>query len=233
MKLPRLKFCGFTREQDVAHAVELQVDAIGLNFYPKGKRYVEPRDAKRLSALAQGVCMRVGIFVDATFEQIEDVLHECPLDAIQLHGSETLEWLLEFESSPQWPGLPVLKALPYRGDADDELWREWVAEQALEHSSVIGLLVDAYDPVEKGGTGKRANWGLLSPRPASFLRSDGGSVPLLLAGGLDSQNVIDALRTVRPAGVDLASGIEVSPGIKDPIKMSAVVQAVRDFDASR
>lgn len=233
MKLPRLKFCGFTREQDVAKAVELQVDAIGLNFYPKSKRFIKPRQAKRLSEIVVGVCARVGIFVDPTFEQIDDVLSECTLDAIQLHGNESLEWMLEFESSPQWPGLPILKALPYRGAIDDAIWGEWVQEQSLKYSSLIGMLVDAYDPIDKGGTGKRANWGLLNPRPGSFLKSQGNAVPLLLAGGLDCENVIEALRTVEPWGVDLASGIEVSPGIKDPVKMQKMSELVREYYSSR
>lgn len=233
MKAPRLKFCGFTREQDVETALELRVDAIGLNFYPKSKRYVEPEVAKRLSAIAAGGSMRVGIFVDPTMEQIDRVLDECPLDAIQLHGNETIDWLLEYESSPEWPGLPILKALPYRGPVDDATWRAWVQEASLVYSSVIGLLVDAYDAVEKGGTGKRANWDLLRPRPPSFTAKDGRIPPLILAGGLDSENVIEAMKTVEPSGVDVASGIEASPGIKDPIKMRRMSELVRAHCFSR
>lgn len=101
------------------------------------------------------------------------------------------------------------------------------------HSSVIGMLVDAYDPIEKGGTGKRANWGLLRPRPLSFLQADGSSVPLLLAGGLDPSNLAEALELVEPSGIDVASGIESSPGIKDPVKMKSMVQAVRNYATSR
>lgn len=233
MRLPRIKFCGFTREQDVALAIALQVEAIGLNFYPQSKRYIAPQMARGLSSLARGSCLCVGIFVDATFEQIDQVLDECPLDAIQLHGNESLEWLLEYESSPQWPGLPILKALPYRGEQDDPVWREWVQEQSLAYSSVLGLLVDAYEPVEKGGTGKRVDWGLLSPRPGCMLDRNGDGVPLLLAGGLNVDNVIEGLERVGPAGIDIASGIEVSPGIKDPIKMESIVRAVRHYDDSR
>jgi phosphoribosylanthranilate isomerase len=232
-KAPRIKFCGFTREQDLAEAIDLEVDAIGLNFYAKSQRYVEPMVAKRLSSLVQGSCMRVGIFVDSTPEQIASVLSVCPLDAIQLHGQETLEWLLEFENSTYWPGLPILKALAYRGVMDDPNWTNWVQAISWEHSSVIGMLVDAYDPIEKGGTGKRANWGLLRPRPVSFLTADGNSAPLLLAGGLDSSNVTEALEFVDPTGIDVASGIESSPGIKDPVKMRSMIQAVRNYDNSR
>jgi len=119
MKLPRLKFCGFTRQEDVAQALELQIDAIGLNFYPKSKRYIEPQAARKLSLIAQGACLRVGIFVDATPEQIDQVLSVCPLDAIQLHGSETIDWLGQYQQSSYWPSLPILKALAYRGAIDD------------------------------------------------------------------------------------------------------------------
>jgi phosphoribosylanthranilate isomerase len=232
-KPPRIKFCGFTRQQDLADAIDLEVDAIGLNFYPKSKRYVEPAMAKRLSSLIQGCCMRVGIFVDATPEQIDRVLSVCPLDAIQLHGQESVEWLMEFENSTYWPGLPILKALAYRGPLDDPDWTSWVQECSNEHSSVIGMLVDAYDPIEKGGTGKRANWGLLRPRPLSFLKADGSSAPLLLAGGLNPSNLAEALDLVEPCGIDVASGIESSPGIKDPVKMKSMVQAVRNYATSR
>ena len=233
MKLPRLKFCGFTREQDVLEAIGLQVDAIGLNFYPRSKRYVSPGVAKRLSMVARGHCSRVGIFVDASPEQIQDVVSECPLDAIQLHGDETIEWLTEYENSRHWTGLPILKALAYRGSIDDGLWGQWVSKSMQANCSVIGLLVDAYDPVEKGGTGKRVNWGLLSPRPASFVGVGGRDAQFLLAGGLDSNNIYEALRMVEPYGIDVASGIEDSPGVKDPAKMRAIVTAVRDHYASR
>ncbi|MEK0424886.1 MAG: N-(5-phosphoribosyl)anthranilate isomerase [Planctomycetota bacterium] len=233
MKPPQLKFCGFTRQEDVAQAVELRVDAIGLNFYPKSKRYVAPSTARTISKIAEGISMRVGIFVDPTIEQIDQVLDECPLDAIQLHGNETIDWLLEYESAPEWPGLPILKALPYRGPIDDVIWSTWAQECSLGYSPVIGLLVDAYDPVEKGGTGKRANWDLLRPRPGSFLAADGKSAPLILAGGLDAENVIQALQIVEPIGVDLASGIEVSPGVKDPIKMRRMSERVREYYLSR
>lgn len=233
MKLPRLKFCGFTRQEDVAQALELQIDAIGLNFYPKSKRYIEPQAARKLSLIAQGACLRVGIFVDATPEQIDQVLSVCPLDAIQLHGSETIDWLGQYQQSSYWPSLPILKALAYRGAIDDRVWEAWVAEYCTPGSPLIGMLVDAYDPQEKGGTGRRANWGLLSPRPKCMLGPETQSVALLLAGGLDSQNVQEALELVKPDGIDLASGIESSPGIKDASKMRSIVHAVRNHYALR
>jgi len=233
MSVPRLEFCGFTREEDIARCIELNVDAIGLNFYQSSKRYVQPQHAKLLSRLADGHCMRVGVFVDATPQQIDQVLGVCPLDAIQLHGAETPQWLSEYEQSAYWPRLPILKALSYRGSIDDSMWRAWVSKHKEPESLLIGFLVDAYDPIQKGGTGKLANWGLLSPRPSCMLDPEGGNVPLLLAGGLDLQNVIDGLERVNPLGIDLASGIEVSPGIKDPHKMESVVRAVRNYDAAR
>jgi len=233
MKLPRLKFCGFTRAEDVASAIEMRVDAIGLNFYPHSKRYVEPRVAKEFSDLACGVCMRVGVFVDATPEEIDRVVSVCALDAIQLHGQESAQWLEEYENSRYWPGLPILRALPYRGPIDDAPWRSWVANYLRPHSSLMGLLVDAYDPIHKGGTGKRVNWGLLRPRPQSMLIDGDRSIGLLLAGGLNPENISEALEMVDPAGVDLASGIEVSPGVKDVAKMAQVVRAVGLYYASR
>jgi len=241
LQLPRTKFCGFTRVGDIQAALELGVEAIGLNFYPKSKRYIEPKRARSMldefsnSLGASKVKPQfIGVFVDDTPEQVLEVLRSCPLDAIQLHGEESTQWIEKAESLPTWPGVPILRALPYRGTEDDALIRSWGAMVASEASSVFGLLIDAYDPVHKGGPGKQVAWELLDPRPDCFRfnGADGSGeaphyVPFLLAGGLTPENVARGMKIVRPAGVDVASGIESEPGIKDVEKMKRFMDAYR------
>ena len=241
LQLPRTKFCGFTRVGDIQAALELGVEAIGLNFYPKSKRYIEPKRASsmldelaKVTGLHNAKPQFIGVFVDYSPEQVLEVLRSCPLDAIQLHGEESTQWVAAAEALPNWPGVPILRALPYRGQQDDALIQSWGALVASETSSVYGLLIDAYDPVHKGGTGKQVAWELLDPLPDCF-RFDGGdglggaqvSVPFLLAGGLTPENVARGMKIVRPTGVDVASGIESEPGIKDVEKMKRFIDAYR------
>jgi phosphoribosylanthranilate isomerase len=171
MKLPQLKFCGFTRQEDVAQALELQIDAIGLNFYPKGKRYIEPQSARKLSLIAQGACLRVGIFVDSTPEQIDRVLSFCPLDAIQLHGSETVDWLGQYQQSSYWPSLPIAERSTIRSG---KLGSQNIALQA-HRCSVCSLMLtihkrrveQANEPI--GGCSAHAPNACLDPRPRVWL----------------------------------------------------------------
>lgn len=237
---PRLKFCGFTREVDVESAIEAGASAIGLNFVPNSKRFVEPSIASSLSRVAAGRILRVGVFVNSTPEEVADVCSLCELDAIQLHGDERLEWLERSQRIERLRGLPILRALPYRGRDDDAAIEPWSRAANDPASPVVAILVDAYDPADpaaRGGTGKMARWDLLYPRPPSFSsREPGGTrspatAPLILAGGIDRHNVLEACSIARPDGIDLASGIESAPGIKDREAMFAVAQAVRSLFA--
>jgi phosphoribosylanthranilate isomerase len=246
---PRLKFCGFTRAEDVLAALDAGADAIGLNFYPASKRFVSLAVAESLSKIAHGHALRVGVFVNATPEEVEAVVLRCGLDAIQLHGDEPVAWL---EQSHRLAGLrntPVLRALPYRGAIDDAAVHDWSKAGACEGNRVMGLLIDAYDPIERGGTGKTAQWNLLYPRPHSFYGEDHPSdrsgcrdpigleidatseaqvkpIPILLAGGIRPDNLLRALQTAQPDGIDMASGIESAPGIKDHQAMMCIGQMV-------
>ncbi len=221
---PRLKFCGMTREEDVEAAVDVGADAIGLNFYPRSKRYILPDRAKRLSDLAVSRLMRVGVFVDASPQQVSEVVDVCPIDAIQLHGDESIEWLDQARSFPTIAHLPIIRAMAYRGAEDDTELSSWLDWGVRNEDRPLAILVDAYDPIERGGTGKQARWDLLNPRPSPFDRFSKMSsvdhqprlkIPLMLAGGITIENVAEAIQTARPDGIDVASGIETKAGIKD------------------
>jgi phosphoribosylanthranilate isomerase len=236
---PRLKFCGFTREIDVEHAIEAGASAIGLNFVPASKRYIDPINAVRLSQVAQGRIQRVGVFANATPDQVGQVVRSVGLDAVQLHGSEKLDWLASARTLECLVGTPVIRSLPYRGSQDDAAIATWSREANDPTSTLSAILVDAYDPTLLGGTGQTVRWDLLYPRPTPFFACKSteqisGSLaapvaPLILAGGIDQHNVMQACRMARPDGIDLASGIEKEPGIKDRDAMFAVAEWVNAY----
>jgi phosphoribosylanthranilate isomerase len=239
--LPRLKFCGFTRRDDVVAAIDAGADAIGLNFYPASKRFVTPQLGEELSRCAEGQTLRVGVFVNATPAEVESVVRSCSLDLIQLHGDEDAPWLEEASKLQSLNGIGVLRALPYRGEVDDAAIRLWSSLALTKSSPVIGILVDAYDPIDRGGTGRTVRWDTLYPRPRSFDGRIEDSLnvpqeaityaPCMLAGGIRVDNVVEALATARPDGIDLASGIESAPGIKDHRLMHRIAEQVhRYFD---
>ena len=230
-KIPRLKFCGFTRMEDVVSAIDAGADAIGLNFYEKSRRYIDPVTAAVLSGAMDGRVQRVGVFVDATPAEVAAVVSRCALDVIQLHGDESPDWVRESQRHLPLRGLGIIKALPYRGPEDDPHVAQWSAYGAEAGSRFVALLVDAYDPAQRGGTGRTVRWDLLSPRPTCFFsgHDKGYATPMILAGGIHRGNALDALLAAKPDGIDLASGIEVSAGIKDPEAMQEIGRIVREF----
>jgi phosphoribosylanthranilate isomerase len=198
----KVKVCGITNQEDALAAVEYGADALGFVFAPSPRK-VDPETVARIvSALPQRV-VKVGVFVDAPLEQVAKTLRECRLDLAQLHGKESPE---DCAAIPQ----PVIKAFVLR--TDDELAR-------LAEYNVAGYLIDR----AKTATGETAktqpNWRL------AYKATKYGSV--LLAGGLTPNNVIDAINSVQPYAVDVASGVEVSPGKKDHQKMRAFIERVK------
>ncbi len=256
-RFPLIKYCGITREVDVEGAIEAGADALGLNFYPKSKRYVPLRLAEQLCHVAAGRIQRIGVFVNASPQHVADVVQVCQLDGIQLHGDEDSRWLDEAASIDALNEVCILRALSYRGPEDDSQVSMWSTRSLEPDDPVCGILVDAHDPNERGGTGKTARWDLLFPRPVAFAgRPDfdkesakvGNSfdqresqflldrhetsvdmAPMLLAGGIHPDNVFEACRMARPDGIDVASGIESSPGIKDRDAMLRLADRYREY----
>ena len=208
----RIKICGVTVPEDVTAAADLGADAVGLNFHPGSSRYVDPRVAGPLVRAVPPLMSAVGVFVAQPLRQACAIAHQLGLRAVQWHGENR-------ELGDTFP-FALIAAFRVRD-------RQSLAEitRYLEMCRSFGqlpaaVLVDAFVEGQMGGTGKTAPWGLLADfRPG---------VPLILAGGLTPENVAEAIRQVRPAGVDVASGVESSPGRKDPERMRRFIANARE-----
>lgn len=208
----KAKICGLTRPDEAEHVVELGADALGLNFWPKSKRHLPLESGLPWLRDLAGRVTRIGVFVNATEDEIRTALESGAIDAAQLHGDEPVPLVASLVDQ----GYPVFKALGVKDRA------------ALEIAAVYPgdtLLLDAWAPVEYGGTGETMDWAL--GREAVVAWPDRR---IVLAGGLTPENVADAIRQVRPFGVDVASGVEAgTPGRKDLGRVAAFLQAVREI----
>lgn len=203
-----LKICGVTRPDDARRLVDLGVDALGVNFWPKSKRFLAETDAGFLRELA-GRILRVGVFVNPPLDQPRRLVDHGLIDAVQLHGDESpaeARCLREV-------GIPVIKALGIRDDADLEKAEGFPAD---------ALLLDAHAPGVYGGTGRTIDWEAV----ADFIAAH-PERPVILAGGITPDNAADAVARVGPVAIDIASGAESAPGIKDFDKVSRLLDAVR------
>ena len=212
----KVKICGLTNSKDAIAAVEAGADMVGFNFYPGSPRYIEPdRCAEIIAAFSaqQIAVLTVGVFVNASAATVANILQKCGLDLAQLHGDEPPAILEQLEGR-------AFKAIrPQTPFAADEEARRYAH---LRPDDGPALLVDAYKSGYYGGTGSVGDW--------SLAESLAAEVPILLAGGLTPDNVTAALAQVRPWGVDVASGVESRPGLKDPDKLERFVRAVRDSE---
>jgi len=211
----RVKFCGLTRLEDAIEAVRAGADMLGFNFYDRSPRYIAPQDCARLvSALRMEIGERleriylVGVFVNASVQEIRIILDRCMLDLAQLSGNEGPDVLASL-------GERAFKVI--RGDGREMLERIVMAYPRREEPPA--LLVDASSPGLYGGSGQMADW--------DQARRLARRLPILLAGGLKPANVAEAIQMVNPWGVDVASGVESMPGRKDQAKMIDFVMAVR------
>lgn len=202
-----LKICGVTTRADADQLVSMGVDALGVNFWPRSKRYLAPDQAEWLRDLA-GKILRVGVFVNESPELPLRLVRDGYLDAVQLHGDETPDDAESFREA----GVPFIKAIGVKTRADLERATEFGAE---------GILLDAHAPGIYGGTGETLDWEV-----ASFFRREHADLPIILAGGIVPENARLAAMSVRPAALDIASGAEISPGIKDFQKVAAFLTAL-------
>lgn len=204
MSAVRSKICGITRIEDALAAVEAGADAIGLVFYPKSPRFVNVQQARAIIAALPPFITTVGLFVNASRCELNETLDAVPLDLLQFHGDETPE---ECEGYYR----PYIKAL--RVKAGDQ-----IAEACRAYRGARGILLDTYVEGVPGGTGETFDWALIP----SHLEK-----PIILAGGLTSANVAQAIAQVHPYAVDVSGGVEKSKGIKDREKILAFMSAVQ------
>ena len=200
----RVKICGLRRMEDAMLAAELGADALGFVFWPSSPRFLDPEGARAIVAALPPFVTTVGVFVDQPEAYVADVARVLNLGAVQLHGDEVPR------SYGRVPGR-VIKAVPVREGQN-------CLATVSDMPDDVTVLLDAHDPVRRGGTGRIIDW--TQAASAARLR------PIILSGGLTAGNVGDAVRTVRPYAVDISSGVESSPGIKDPEKLRALFAAV-------
>lgn len=200
----RSKICGITNLEDALAAVDAGADALGLVFYPPSPRAVTIEQAQQiLAGLPPFVCS-VGLFVDASRQELDQHLAQLPLDLLQLHGDESSEYC---ENLPR----PYIKALRVRPGED-------LAAQAVRYKEARAILLDSFVAGVPGGTGQAFDWQLV---PEDFPK------PLVLAGGLNAANVAQAIAELKPYAVDVSGGVERTKGLKDHAQLRAFIRAVQ------
>jgi phosphoribosylanthranilate isomerase len=204
MSRPRVKICGITRVEDADLAVALGADAIGVVLWEHSPRAITPGQARAIFRALPPFVTRVGVFVDASPATIRAIVDEVGLDAVQLHGDEPVEDYVDLRTR-------LIKAIALADDG--------ALDAGTSLPPAVTPLVDAADRERRGGTGQLANWtraaALAAVRPA------------ILAGGLTPANVGQAVRDVRPWGLDVSSGVEEAPGVKSQDRLRAFFEAVR------
>jgi phosphoribosylanthranilate isomerase len=200
----KVKICGITNLADAQTAVEAGADALGFNFYDKSPRCVSLKTAVEISKQLPPFVMRVGVFVNASEDFVLRAIGEAGLTMLQFHGDEPPEFCTQF-------GLMSMKAFRIR-DAE--------SLKKIPDYPTDAYLLDAFSSTTLGGTGEKFNWGLA-------VEAQKFGKPIFLAGGLTPENVAEAVRKVRPFGVDVSSGVEISPGRKDADRVRTFISAVR------
>ena len=198
----RIKICGITRPEDAEKALVLGADTIGCVFHAASARHVTEEIARDIQVVVGDAGTLVGLFVNPTVDQVQAVLDRVELEVLQFHGQESPAFCRQF-------GLPYLKAVAMSADVDLSAMND-------AYSSARGLLLDSAHGGQFGGTGHRFDWRWVDA---------GLENRLMLAGGLNADNVVDAIRQVRPAAVDVSSGVEREKGIKDSDRMRAFIEA--------
>ena len=205
--MTRIKICGITRLEDALDAVLSGADALGLVFYDKSPRHISLQQATQIVDAIPPFVTLVGLFVNATAEEVRKVMQAVPLDALQFHGEEDPVFCAQF-------GRPYLKAIRVKAGVD-------LVQCAADFAGAQGLLLDAYVEGVPGGTGSAFDWGLI---PLDL------PLPVILSGGLNPDNVAAAIKKVRPYAVDVSSGVEQRKGIKDAAKVAAFINEISRVD---
>lgn len=209
----KIKICGITNRADLEAAEQASADAIGINFYPRSLRCVESDDAAEICRDCPSSLAKVGVFVNESVDNIRPIVERCGLDFVQLHGDERPEILKQLSFCP------CIKAFRLQESNWEESLRR--ALKWIEMGAVAILVDSPQRPNEFGGSGQAANWSVCRQFVASF------PAPVILAGGLNPENVQLAIQEVGPAAVDAATGVEGFPGKKNPQLMIQFVHAAR------
>ena len=188
----KIKICGITNFEDALNASRLGADALGFVFVENSPRYIKPHDAAHIINKLPPFINKVGLFVDPSKQEVEDAARIANFDLLQFHGDESEGFCNQFN-------LPYIKAISVKTDVN-------LLEYSRKYASASALLLDAYSEEARGGTGKTFDWNLIPKE---------GSIPLIVAGGLNNENIADLLRQVMPYAVDVSGGIERSKGLKD------------------
>ncbi|MDB4618292.1 phosphoribosylanthranilate isomerase [Akkermansiaceae bacterium] len=202
-----VKICGITRGADADLLANLGVDALGVNFWPQSRRYCDPEMAKPFLHEVAGRILRVGVFVNNSRPLGEELFRNSLIDVVQLHGDETSEDIQHFLEQ----GIPVIRAVSAENLPQHDLPKENFA-----------LLIDTPAGKEYGGTGRTFDWSI-----ARTFREEHPDIPIILAGGLTPENAEEAIKQVQPVAIDVASGAEESPGIKDSKKVRAFLDLIK------
>lgn len=202
-----VKICGITRVEDGLAAARAGAHAVGLVFYPKSPRYVTPGKAAGIIRALPPFITTVGLFVNSSAEEVRSALQQAPVQLLQFQGDETPEFCRQFK-------LPYVKAVRVKPGTD-------LLQYARDYHDAKALLLDAYIEGLHGGSGVAFDWSLI-PRELPL--------PVILSGGLTVDNVMDAVRRVRPSAVDVSSGVESAKGVKDAARISAFIKGVRNAD---
>lgn len=208
--MTKIKICGITNQDDAWAAVKYGADALGFNFFPPSPRFLTPGAARRIVEKIPEKILKVGVFVDETVENIILTADRAKLDAVQLHGNETADFVAVLRKHSD---LKVIKAFRVN--------TEFRPRHVLKYKSQA-VLLDAYSPKEHGGTGTTFDW-KIAIEVAALCPN------MYLAGGLNEQNIGEALSRVRPFAVDACSGLEIKKGFKDQKKLKNFIRRVREF----
>jgi len=199
----QIKICGITNIEDALCAASSGAAAVGFIFYAPSLRYIQPQKARVIIDELPRDLVKVGVFVNETAEEVKRILDYCGLDMLQLHGDESPDYCHQF------PARRVIKTMELKTEED---------VKTAPRYDVAAILVDSRHAGLYGGTGKTSNWDLAKRI----------SRPLILSGGLNENNVSEALHKVKPAALDINSGMESAPGKKDPAKIARIMQIIRD-----
>ena len=200
----KIKICGFTNADNAREASLLGIDAIGLVFYDKSPRHVDIESALEIVNALPPFINRVGLFVNADSSFIDEILCEVPLDTLQFHGDESVSECTQY-------AMPFIKAVRVNQDTN-------LTQMADDYHQASGLLLDAFNKDAYGGTGKAFDWSLAKVDI---------DLPIILAGGLNPDTVTEAIKQVNPYAVDVSSGVESEPGMKDIVKIKQFIQQAR------